>query len=73
MAQINKLLAKKPFVRQAAPVATIEKTKIAVTNIAYSEVLPPESRYVIMTQSEFAAEYDPRGHKIYNTSIYPDK
>lgn len=73
MAQVNKLLVKKPFVRQAIPISAPETTKIAITNIAYSEVLPPESRYVVMTQAEFAAEYDPRGHKIYNTSIYPDK
>jgi len=73
MSQVNKLLVKKPFVRQAAPEAKKEQKKSVIGSVAYSEVLAPETRYIEMTQAEFAAEYDVRGHKIYNTSIYPDK
>jgi hypothetical protein len=73
MTEINKLLSKKPFVRQAAPVnRVIKKATLKDTN-TYSEATIPERNVVIMTQAEFLAEYDPRGHKIYNTAIYPDK
>ena len=73
MSQVSKLLVKKPFTRQAAPSPIAKDVSKVVESVMYSEVLPPSVRMIEMTQADFAAEYDPRWHKIYDKSIYPDR
>lgn len=73
MSKVSKLLVKKPFLRQAAPNPIARSTDKVVESVTYSEVLPPNVRMIEMTQADFAAEYDPRGHKIYDKFLFPDR
>jgi len=67
------VLKKKAFVR-AAPITYTATSYYPTTYVnEYVDAPLPSTRYNVVTQDKFIAEYEPRSHDINNPLIYPDK
>ena len=66
---VDQILLKAPFKRMMPN----SNWSMSITNGADATVQPASNNYILVTQDQFLAEYDPAGHKINDPHYYADR